>query len=93
MARTELEGKVNEWQASQSTRIPDMNAYIDLLLDNGDIARIECLLNEEDEARESIDNAIRSGDMWSSGVIDHCTMKINGVHVSRLSTRRILGVL
>lgn len=43
---------------------------VDLLLDNGEIVRIEAPNNVEDELHDSIDNAMKRRDWWSRSRFD-----------------------
>ncbi len=66
---------------------------IDLVLDNGEIVRIECPNKHEDECYESIQNAMKRRDWWSTGQFDGCSATMLGLRLERVNMGRVVGTL
>lgn len=67
--------------------------YLDLLMDNGELVRIECPDKYTDDFFESIENAIKRGDRWSTNQFDGCRAYYMGVLIERISMKRVMGEL
>lgn len=67
--------------------------YVDLMLDCGELVRIEAPRRFEDELRESIDNAMKRGDRWSVARFDGCRAEFMGVLVDSVNMRRVVALL
>jgi hypothetical protein len=70
-----------------------MKKFIDLLLDNGDIARLEVPAKYEDDCVESIENTMKRRDWFSTGQYDGCSATINGVYVTHINMARVIAKL
>ena len=67
--------------------------YVDLLMDNGEITRIECPDKYSDDMYEAIDNAMKRKDWWSPNMFEGCRAKYMGIDLSRVAMNRVVGVL
>jgi hypothetical protein len=70
-----------------------MKTFIDLLLDNGDIVRIEVPRKWEDELREGIENTMKRRDWLCASAWEGAQFKINGVVVDRVNMGRVIAAL
>lgn len=70
-----------------------MKTWIDLLLDNGEIVRVELPAKLETELREDMDNALRRRDWWSIQAADGCSATIMGISVSGVNMGRVVAML
>jgi hypothetical protein len=68
-----------------------MATFIDLVLDNGNVVRIECKTRDEDEVREALENAMRSGGWWAPGRWDGCKAEYLGNRLDRVNMGRVVG--
>jgi hypothetical protein len=67
--------------------------YVDLLLANGEIVRVECPDAHEAELHDSINDAMRRRDWWSPHRFDGCTAQCFGVILSRVAMSQVIGTL
>ena len=67
--------------------------YVDLLMDNGEITRIECPTKFYDDLYEAIDNAMKRKDWWSPDMFDGCRAEYMGVGITRIAVPRVIGIL
>lgn len=67
--------------------------FQDLVLDSGELVRIEYDSKHEDNFYESLENAMKRGDWWSPGQFDGCYMHFMGIAMDRISMRRVVGML
>ena len=70
-----------------------MTVYIDLVLDNGDLVRIEAPSKVEDQLHDSLTNAMKRRDWWIPQQFEGCTAELNGVMLNRVAMSRVVGVL
>ena len=70
-----------------------MITCVDLMLDNGELIRIECPEKFEDELQETIDNAIKRGDEWSPMRFGGCTAEYLGLNLQAVNMKRVIGRL
>lgn len=66
---------------------------VDLLLENGELVRIECPQKHHDALYDSLENAMKRGDWWSPGRFDGCQATYLGMNLDRVAMRRVIGVL
>ena len=71
----------------------EMTSYIDLVVDNGELVRIECPEKYFDECHESLTNAMKRRDWWSPLRFDGCKAEYMGMHMERVSMDRVVGML
>lgn len=67
--------------------------YADLVLDIGEIVRLECPTEHEDELYDSLEQAMKRGDWWSPNRFDGCTAEYLGMTLDRVSMKRVVGML
>lgn len=70
-----------------------MAVYVDLVLDNGEIVRIECPNKFHDELHESIEHAMKRRDWWSPARFDGCSAEFMGMRMDRVNMARVVGTL
>jgi hypothetical protein len=66
---------------------------IDLVLDNGELVRIECPNKYEDDLHESIEECLKRRDWWSSGQFDGCSATYVGLMLGRVNMARVIGMM
>ena len=67
--------------------------YADLMMDNGELVRIECPSKFEDDFHESISNCMKRKDMWSPSRFDGASAEYLGVGIDRVNMARVIGLL
>lgn len=67
--------------------------YADLVLDTGELVRIQCPAEFEDEFYDSLEHAMKRGDWWSTSRFDGCRAEFMGMNMERISMRRVAGML
>lgn len=67
--------------------------YVDLIMVNGEITKIECPDKHLDELYESIDNAMKIGSWWSPLMFNGCKAEYLGHSLSRVAMNKVIGVL
>ena len=67
--------------------------YVDLLMDNGELVRIECPNNHEDELHDSLNNCMKRKDWWSPARFDGCSAEYLGLGLDRVNMTRVIGTL
>lgn len=67
--------------------------YIDLVLDNGELVRIEVPAKFENEAYDSIENAMKIGDWWSPSRFAGASAAFMGMYIDRVSMKRVVAML
>ena len=67
--------------------------FLDLLMDNGELVRIECQSKHEDELHETLENSMKRGEWWSPARFDGCTATYMGTLLNRVAMRRVVAML
>lgn len=67
--------------------------YVDLLMDNGELIRIECPGKHEDDLHESLGNCMKRRDWWAPGRFDGCNAEYLGLSLDRVNMTRVIGML
>jgi len=67
--------------------------YIDLVMDNGELTRIECPAKYADALHDSVNNSLKRRDWWSPQQFDGCTAEYLGLSLSRVNMARVVGEL
>lgn len=67
--------------------------YVDLVLDTGELIRVECPSKFEDEFFESLDHSMKIGECWSPARFDGCRAEFLGMAMDRVSMKRVVGML
>ena len=70
-----------------------MAIYVDLVMDNGELIRIECPDKFEDELHETLDNTRKRNDWWSCNQFDGCKAEYMGHGLDRINMKRVIGEL
>ena len=69
------------------------NVYADLVMDNGELIRIECPDEHSDDLYETLENAMKRGDWWSPAQFEGCIASYLGHVLDRVAMNRVVGVL
>ena len=67
--------------------------YVDLVLDSGELVRIECPSKFEDELHDSLEHSLKRGDWWAPTRFDGCRAEFLGMSLDRVNMRRVIGRL
>lgn len=67
--------------------------FADLVLDSGEIVRIDCPSKYIDEFYESLEHAMKIGDWWSPNRFDGCTAEFLGHSMNRINMKKVVGLL
>lgn len=67
--------------------------YVDLVLDTGELVRIECPTRFEDELYETLEQAMRRRESWSPNRFDGCKAQYEGQSLTRVNMGRVVGQL
>lgn len=67
--------------------------YVDLVMDNGELARIEYRDEHMDELLESLEHTMKRRDWWSPNNFDGCSVVYMGLCLDRVSMGRVVGIL
>lgn len=68
-------------------------AFADLVLDTGELVRIQCPAEFEDEFYDSLEHAMKRGDWWAPNRFNGCRAEFLGVGLDRVNMRRVVGML
>jgi hypothetical protein len=69
------------------------NTMCDLVLDTGELIRLECPEKYQDEFYESINNSMKMRERWSAQQWDGCTATFLGMSLSSVNMARVVGLL
>ena len=67
--------------------------FTDLLMDNGELVRIEYNDKYMDEFWGNLDNCIKRKDTWSVNTLDGTKASYMGISIERVNTGKVIGVL
>lgn len=67
--------------------------YVDLVIDNGELIRIECPSKFEDELYESIEHTMKRRDWFSVMQWDGCSATYMGMRLDRVNMGRVVAAL
>lgn len=67
--------------------------YVDIVLDTGELVRIECPKKHADELHESLEHAMKLKDWWSPSRFDGCSAAYMGMSMNRVAMSRVVGML
>lgn len=68
-------------------------SYADLVLDTGELVRIKCPADFEDEFYESLEHGMKRGYWWCPGRFNGCNAEFMGMALDRVNMRRVVGML
>lgn len=77
----------------QATPAPSMTAWADLVMDNGELVRIEFREADFDNVHETLDNTRKRGDWWAPAQFDGCSATYMGLDLDRVAMSRVVGML
>jgi hypothetical protein len=67
--------------------------YIDLVLLNGELIRIECPSKYEGQLYDSIEHSMKLGDWWSTNRFEGCSATYLGLFLERVAMNKVVGIL
>lgn len=67
--------------------------FVDLVMDDGNLVRIECPAKREDDLHDSLDNARLTRATWSPAQFDGCTATYLGYRMGRVNMAKCMGML
>lgn len=67
--------------------------FVDLVLDTGDLVRIECPPKFEDQLHDSLEHAMKRRDWWAPAQFDGCKAEFLGLGLERVNMSRVVGTL
>lgn len=70
-----------------------MAVFVDLVLEDGELVRIECPDKHHDELYETLQQAMKRRDLWSPGRFNGCSAKYLGLRLDRVNMARVVGML
>jgi len=66
---------------------------VDLVLEGGELVRIECPTKHEDELHDTLRNAMKIRDWWSPSRFDGCSAQYLGMYLDRVNMGKVVGIL
>lgn len=70
-----------------------MTEFVDLVTDGGELIRIECPDEHVDALYDSLEHSMKRGDWWSPSLFDGCKAEYLGLLMTRISMKKITGIL
>lgn len=67
--------------------------FVDLVMDNGELVRVECPDKFTDELYESLENAMKRRDWWAPSRFEGCNAQYLGLQMDRINMSRVIGLL
>lgn len=67
--------------------------FLDLVLDDGELVRIECPNKHVDALHETVQHAMRRKDFWSPNMFDGCKAEYLGLQLDRVNMARVVGTM
>ena len=67
--------------------------YVDLMMDNGELVRIECPDKYTDDLHDSLEHAMKRRDWWAPSRFDGCRAEYMGIAMDRVNMGRVVGRL
>lgn len=67
--------------------------YVDLILDSGELVRIECPDKHEDALHDSLQNAMKRRDWWAPNQFAGCKAEFMGMLLDRVNMGRVVATL
>lgn len=67
--------------------------YVDLVLDNGELVRIECPEKFGDQLHDTLEHAMKRREWWSTNRFDGCRAEYMGLSLDRVNMARVVGEL
>lgn len=70
-----------------------MAAFVDLVLEDGELVRIECPERHHDELHETLQQAMKRRDLWAPSRFEGCAAHYLGLRLDRVNMARVVGML
>lgn len=70
-----------------------MAVFVDLVLEDGELVRIECPDKHHDQLYETLQQAMKRRDMWSPMRFSGCKAEYLGLRLDRVNMARVVGML
>lgn len=67
--------------------------FVDLVLEDGELVRIECPSKHHEELHETLHQAMKRRDTWSPGRFSGCKAEYLGLQLDRVNMARVVGML
>lgn len=67
--------------------------FVDLVLDDGELVRIECPSKHDDELYETLDHCRKRRDWWSPNQFEGCSATYMGHRIGRVNMARVVGMM
>lgn len=77
----------------KTMRKKTMTTFVDLLMENGELVRIECPSKHEDRLHENIEHAMKRRDWWSPSQFEGCSAQYLGLCIDRVNMGKVIGRL
>lgn len=65
--------------------------FVDLVMDDGNLVRIECPSKHEDEMHDTLENEMKCRGWWSPSRFDGCKAEYLGHRLDRVNMARVIG--
>lgn len=78
---------------SKSSTIAITTMYVDLVLDSGELVRIEYRTSDQDALFDSLEFTMKRKDWWSPNQFEGCKAEFLGMRMDRVSMARVVGML
>lgn len=69
------------------------NVYVDLVMDNGELVRIECPSKDVDALHDSLEQAMKRRDWWAPARFTGCQAEYLGLSLDRVNMARVIGLM
>ncbi len=67
--------------------------YVDLVLEGGELIRIQGPEQLEDKIHEALSNAMKRQDWWAPGQFHDCRAEYLGMILDRVNMKKVVGLL
>lgn len=67
--------------------------FVDLVMDNGELVRVECPDKFTDDLYDSLENAMKRRDWWAPSRFEGCSAAYLGMQMDRINMSRVIGLL
>lgn len=69
------------------------SVFIDLVMDTGELVRIECPQKFNDELHDALEMAMKRRDWFATARFDGCSAEFLGLQLDRINMARVVGTL
>ncbi|MEO7933239.1 MAG: hypothetical protein ABIT76_08795 [Chthoniobacterales bacterium] len=67
--------------------------YLDLVLNSGQLIRVEAPATIQDEVYRSVENSLKLREWWSPQMFNDCTAEFLGMTLHRVNMGEVIGTL